>query len=387
MTSRRRFLKRTASVLGLGWMGHEGFEQFVLGRRETTGASVFRGDAPEQLDEFSRVAEHVAPRGGVVECLLCPHGCVLAEGDRGFCRTRVVKDGVLRTLAYGNLCAFAVDPVEKKPLYHFLPETPIVSVAMGGCNLRCPNCQNWQISQARPEDVKQHGMMPETLVNLTQRRGAPSIAYTYTEPMVCFEYVRDTARLAREAGIKNVLVTAGYVNEAPLRELARYVDAVQLDVKAFDDGSYRRMAKGRLGPVLRTLSLLREEGVWLEVSFLMVSERSDEPEEVEAFARWVVSNLGADVPLHLLRFHPAHRLTHLPPTPVASLQQAWERAKAAGLRYVYLGNLPGLGGGETRCPKDGELLIERRGYQVVSNRLRDGACPACGTRIAGVFSG
>ncbi len=387
MTSRRRFLKRTASVLGLGWMGHEGFEQFVLGQRETTGASVFRGDAPERLDEFSRVAEHAVARGDVVECQLCPHGCVLAEGDRGFCRTRVVKDGVLHTLAYGNLCAFAVDPVEKKPLYHFLPETPIVSVAMGGCNLRCPNCQNWQISQARPEDVKRHGMTPETLVSLTQRRGAPSIAYTYTEPMVCFEYVRDTARLARDAGLKNVLVTAGYVNEGPLRELAKYVDAVQLDVKAFDDGSYRRMAKGRLGPVLRTLSSLREDGVWLEVSFLMVSELSDEPAEVEAFARWVVSNLGADVPLHLLRFHPAHRLTHLPPTPVASLQQAWERARSAGLRYVYLGNLPGLGGGETRCPKDGELLVERRGYQVVSNRLLGGACPVCGTRIAGVFSG
>ncbi|MDZ4063612.1 MAG: hypothetical protein U1E22_02995, partial [Coriobacteriia bacterium] len=225
------------------------------------------------------------------------------------------------------------------------------------CNLRCPNCQNWQISQARPEDVKRHELTPEALVRLTGQRRSPSIAYTYPA-----------------------------VQEAPLLELAKYVDAVQLDLKAFDDATYGRLARGRLSPILRTLSLLREAGVWLEVSFLMVSQLSDEPKEVEAFARWVVSNLGQDVPLHLLRFHPAHRLTHLPPTPVGLLQQAQDRAREAGLRYVYLGNVPGLGGGETRCPKDGELLIERRGYQVVKNRLRGGACPSCGTRIAGVFA-
>lgn len=233
--------------------------------------------------------------------------------------------------------------------------------------------------------MKRHELTPDALVRITGQRRSPSIAYTYTEPMVCFEYVRDTARRAREEGLRNVLVTAGYVQEAPLLELARYVDAVQLDLKAFDDGSYGRLARGRLSPILRTLSVLREAGVWLEVSFLMVSQLSDEPKEVEALARWVVSNLGQDVPLHLLRFHPAHRLTHLPPTPVGLLQQARDRAQEAGLRYVYLGNVPGMGGGETRCPKDGELLIERRGYQVVRNRLRGGACPSCGTRIAGVF--
>jgi len=297
----------------------------------------------------------------------------------------VVKGGALHTVAYGNLCAHAVDPIEKKPLYHFLPQSPIVSVAMGGCNLRCSNCQNWQISQAMPEDVQRFSMAPRELVQRTLHSGAPSIAYTYTEPMVWFEYVRDTAQLAKEAGIKNVLVTAGYVNPAPLRELARLVDAVQLDVKAFDDRGYQRMAKARLDPVLRSLLLLKDEGVWVEVSFLMVSELTDEPAQVAAFARWVVSNLGVDVPLHLLRFHPAHRLTHLPPTPLALLQQAWEAAKAAGLRYVYLGNVPGVGGGTTRCPNDGELLVDRRGFQVVANHLRGGTCPHCGTRIAGVF--
>lgn len=369
-------------------MGHEGVKQFGFegGRRRGAGALAFRGDAPEQLDEFSRPAEHFVRQGDVFLCQLCPHECILGEGDRGFCRVRVVRDGSMHTLAYGNLCAFAIDPIEKKPLYHFLPQTPIVSVAMGGCNLRCPNCQNWQISQAKPEDVKRDELTPDALVRITGQRRSPSIAYTYTEPMVCFEYVRDTARRAREMGIKNVLVTAGYVQQAPLAELVKYVDAVQLDLKAFDEASYARVTGGRLSPVLRTLSLLREAGVWLEVSFLMVSQRSDDPKEVEAFARWVVSNLGQDVPLHLLRFHPAHRLTHLPPTPVGLLQQAYHRAREAGLRYVYLGNVPGMGGGETRCPNDGELLIERRGYQVVKNRLREGACPSCGTRIAGVFA-
>ena len=387
MSGRRRFLKRASSILGLSWMGYEGYDQFIVGNANHAAAFGFHGDAPELLGPCSHDAEYFDRRGDDIVCTLCPHGCILADGDRGFCRTRAVVGGRLRTLAYGNLCALSLDPVEKKPLYHFLPQTPIASVAMGGCNLRCPNCQNWQISQSRPEDVQRYEVTPEALVRIAKQRSSPSIAYTYTEPMVCFEYVRDTAKLAREAGIKNVLVTAGYVNQAPLEELAKYVDAVQLDVKAFDDRSYRRMARGELGPVLGNLRLLREAGVWLEVSFLMVSQLSDEPKDVEGFAKWVVGNLGADVPLHLLRFHPAHRLSHLPPTPVALLQRAYDRAKQAGLHFVYLGNVPGLGGGETRCPNDGELLIERRGYHVIRNRLVHGACPTCGTRIAGIFEG
>ena len=383
---RRHFIKRAASVLGLGWMGYEGTQQFVCGRQSLVDTGVFRGDVPDQLDEHSRPADYAVARGNLVDCVLCPHECVLAEGDRGICRTRVVKGGVLHTVAYGNLCAMAVDPVEKKPLYHFLPESRIVSVAMGGCNLRCSNCQNWQISQSKPEDVSRYSMSPAELVRRTVQGGAPSIAYTYTEPMVWFEYVRDASRLARDAGIRNVLVTAGYVNRVPLLELARVVDAVQLDVKSFDDGGYRRIARGRLDPVLRTLVVLRDEGVWTEVSFLMVSGLTDGLEHVGEFARWVVANLGVDVPLHLLRFHPAHRLTHLPPTPVSMMAQGREAAVSAGLRYVYMGNVAGLGGGETRCPKDGELLLERRGFQVVTNRVLAGACPKCGTKIAGVFA-
>lgn len=387
MTSRRRFLKRSSSAVGLAWFGYEGVQQFGLGHKDRIAGTGFVGDAPDVLDVFSRPAEHYEVVGDLVRCRLCPHACLLAEGDRGFCRVRAVRHGTLHTLAYGNLCALSIDPVEKKPLFHFLPQTPITSVAMGGCNLRCPNCQNWQISQSRPEDVMRHEVGPADLVSISKAKHAPSIAYTYTEPLVCFEYVRDAARLAREAGIKNVLVTAGYTNERPLRDLARYVDAVQLDLKSFDDASYRKINRAALHPILRNLVVLRDLGIWLEVSFLLVGRSPDEPDQVQGFAQWIVENLGREVPLHLLRFHPAHRLTHLPPTPIAILSEASNAAKAAGLNHVYLGNVPSMDGSITRCPHDGEPLIERRGYHVVRNRLKNGACPACGRRLAGVFEG
>jgi pyruvate formate lyase activating enzyme len=383
---RRLFVKRVACGLGMGWLGYDGVGEFVLGRNERALAIGFRNDAPAELDAFSRPAQFFRTRGGVVQCELCPHGCELGDNDRGFCRVRVVKDGRLHTVGYGNLCSINVDPIEKKPLYHFLPQSPIVSIAMGGCNLRCRNCQNWEISQARPEDVKRFEALPERVVQLAKLRNAPSIAYTYTEPLVTWEYVRDTAQEARRQGIKNVLVTAGFVNEKPLRELCRVIDAVTLDVKAFRDQFYREVSGGRLSPVLRALQVLREEGVWLEVSFLMVPTLSDDAQQVGAFSRWVAENLGAETPMHLLRFHPAHRLTLLPPTPLHSLLAAREAARGAGLVHVYLGNVPGADSSRTVCPHDGQVLVEREGFRVVFNRLQDGACPACGRKLAGVFS-
>ncbi len=386
MSSRRQFLKRSASAIGLGWVGLEGANEFVLGNVDRVPGTGFRGDAPASLDRFSHPATFYDANGMSVTCRLCPHECVLGNDDRGFCRARVVKDGALYTVAYGNLCALNVDPIEKKPLYHFLPESRAVSIAMGGCNLRCPNCQNWEISQARPGDVKRYEVMPDDLVRYTKERAAPSIAYTYTEPMIYHEYVRDAASQARASGIRNVLVTAGYINEKPLRELCRVIDAVTLDVKAFREEFYRRVSGATMRPVLRTLEVLREEGVWTEVSFLMVTDLSDDPAEVGRFAGWVVRELGADTPLHLLRFYPQHKLTQLPPTPIATLFEARQRAKDAGLNFVYLGNVPGDDAGRTLCPYDGTLLIERQGYHVVQNRLVDGACPTCGRKVAGVYA-
>ncbi|MFO0571836.1 MAG: AmmeMemoRadiSam system radical SAM enzyme [Polyangiaceae bacterium] len=385
LVRRRQFLERSAAGAGAVLLGGEALSEFALGAAEPALGVGFRNDAPDALGDVARPAAFASHEGDTVRCQLCPHECILGENDRGFCRTRVVKGGKLHTLAYGNLCSEHLDPMEKKPLYHFLPSTPIVSVAMGGCNLRCLNCQNWEISQARPNEVATQTLLPAALARETREQGAIAVAYTYSEPLMAYEYVRDSAAVAREQGLKNVLVTAGYINERPLRELCRVIDAVTLDVKAFREAFYREVSGARLAPVLRTLEVLREEGVWTEVSFLMVPSLSDDPQEIGDFAAWVAKHLGTGTPLHILRFHPAHRLKHLPPTPVAAMEQAHRRARDAGLDYVYLGNVPGHDSNHTRCPKDGRILIERHGFEVRDNRLIDGRCP-CGERIPGVFS-
>jgi pyruvate formate lyase activating enzyme len=382
MNERRRFLKRCVAGCGLAALSATALRD-LLGEGAPLGLG-FRNDASGPLDRFSRPAAWWSAEGGLVRCDLCPHRCVLGESDRGFCRSRVVKGGALRTVAYGNLCSLGVDPMEKKPLYHFLPGTPILSVAMGGCNLRCLNCQNWGISQARPADVQQLEFLPDRLVALGRRRALPSLAFTFTEPLVSFEYVRDAAALARAAGIRTVLVTAGYVEEGPLRELARVVDAVTLDVKAFRDSLYREVAGARLAPVLRTLEVLREEGVWVEASFLMVTGFSDEPAEVGRFAGWLARSLGAGTPFHLLRFFPAHRLENRPPTPLPLMEAAREAAREAGLRFVYLGNVPGADANNTRCPRCNRVLVERQGFAVSRNELREGRC-SCGETIPGIY--
>jgi pyruvate formate lyase activating enzyme len=296
-----------------------------------------------------------------------------------------VKGGRLHTVAYGNLCSAQLDPIEKKPLYHFLPRTPILSVAMGGCNLRCLNCQNWEISQARPADVKRLELLPEDLVTLAAQRGIRALAFTYSEPLVSFEYVRDAAGLARARGIRTVLVTTGFVEEGPLRELARVVDAVTLDVKSFRERAYREIAGARLAPVLRTLEVLREEGVWVEASFLMVTGLTDGADEVGRFAAWLARALGPGTPFHLLRFFPEHRLKARPPTPLAALEAARARALDAGLRFVYVGNVPGSDANHTRCPRCGRTLVERTGFVVGRFEIAGGRCP-CGEVIPGVFS-
>ena len=385
MNARRLFLKRCLAGCGAAALGGEAFYELVLGAQEPGLGVGFRNDAPASLDRFSRPAAFADRRGALVHCSLCPHACILGENDRGFCRTRVVKGGALHTVAYGNLCAVALDPIEKKPLYHFLPRSSVLSVALGGCNLRCLNCQNWDISQARPADVLRHALFPDELVAVAVRGAAPSLAFTYSEPLVSYEYVRDSAERARAQGLRTVLVTAGYINPAPLRELARHVDAVALDVKSFRDSFYREVSGGRLAPVLRALEVLREERVWIEVSFLMVPALSEDPQEVGAFARWVARSLGETTPLHLLRFHPAHRLNNLPRTAVATMEAARAHALDAGLEFVYLGNLSGHPANHTLCPRCGRALIEREGALVTRSELLGGRCP-CGEPIAGVFA-
>lgn len=388
-TDRRRFLKQCLMGSCAACLGLYAWRNIAAGSHSSGMRVGFRNDAPETLWKWSREASwySTAGKGSLtrVHCGLCPHECVLAENDRGMCRTRVVIDGKLHTLAYGNPCALHLDPIEKKPLFHFLPGSQIVSLATAGCNLRCINCQNWQISQSKPEETRNYDLFPEQLVTETMASKVPSIAYTYSEPIIFYEYVRDCAAAAKEKQIRNVLVTAGYIKPRPLRELCKVIDGANVDLKGFSDVFYKKVCGARLRPVLKTLEIMREEGVWLEITNLIVPTLSDDLEMIKEMVNWIVENIGDDVPLHFSRFHSAYKLVGLAPTPVRTLKTARNIAREAGLKYVYLGNVPGKGGEDTLCPNCGIPVIKRRGYQVSIQDSFKGQCE-CGTIIPGVWA-
>lgn len=320
-----------------------------------------------------------------VQCELCPKGCVIAPGQSGDCRIRVNLDGTLCAVTYGFPCSVHVDPMEKKPLFHFLPGTAILSLATVGCNLHCKNCQNWEISQRNPEETEASPLPPEAIPPLARRTGCRSVAYTYTEPMVFYEYTLDSCIRVREAGLKNVLVTAGYINPKPLRELCRYVDAANIDLKAFSDSFYRDICGGTLQPVLDTLVLTKSLGVEVEVTNLVIPTLNDRDEDLAALCRWVKRELGPETPLHFSRFFPHYRMRHLPPTPADTLVRARDLARAEGLQYVYVGNILIEEGATTFCPGCGTPLVRRSQYVILSNRVRNGRCPDCGWAIYGVW--
>ena len=322
---------------------------------------------------------------GWVRCRLCPRECVVPPGGRGHCEVRENRGGVYYTLTYGNPCAIHVDPIEKKPFYHFLPTTTAFSVATAGCNLDCKFCQNWQISQARPEELSNYRLPPAALVESAIRHGCRSIAYTYSEPTIFYEYMYDCAKIAHERGLRNVYHSNGFISERPLRELCEYLDAADIDLKGFTEEYYSEMTGGSLAPVLRSLAILKEEGVHLEITTLIVPGRNDDPESIAAMCGWIRENLGPDVPLHFSRFHPQHKLSDLPPTPIETLEAARGIALEEGLRYVYIGNVPGHEANSTYCPNCGSEVIHRIGYSVNTSGLASGACCACGTPIPGVW--
>jgi pyruvate formate lyase activating enzyme len=324
---------------------------------------------------------------GLVRCELCPHLCLLGPGQRGSCGVRQNRDGRFETLVYGNPCAVHIDPIEKKPLLHFLPGSRSYSVATAGCNLHCKNCQNWEISQRRPEETNNIDLQPEDLVTEAIQSQCRSIAYTYSEPNVFYEYVMDTAVLARERGLKNVLVTAGYINPIPQKELCQVVDAANVDLKGFTEAFYGDVCAGRLKPVLDALILYKQEEVWLEVTNLVLPTLNDDPRQIRKMCLWMRDNLGDEVPLHFSRFAPRYKLRNLPPTPVETLEHARETALEVGLRYVYVGNVPGHRSETTRCPQCGQVLIGRTGYVINELHLNGGCCQFCGQEIPGVWGG
>ena len=323
----------------------------------------------------------------IVQCELCPRNCEIGPGQSGDCRIRINLDGKLCLVTYGHPVAVHVDPVEKKPLNHFLPGTPILSLATVGCNLHCKNCQNWEISQRNPEDSTAAALPPEDIPALARRHNCASVAYTYTDPLAFYEYTLDSAVKVREAGLKNVLVTAGYANAKPLKRLFRHIDAANIDLKAFSDKFYHDICgEATLKPVLNAMVLAKSMGVLVEVTNLLIPTLNDKDEEIGKLCRWVKENLGPETPLHFSRFYPNYRMRNLPPTPAKTLLRAREIARAAGLRHVYIGNLTIADAANTFCPSCRKLLVRRRGYLVQENHLDNGKCPACETEVYGKWN-
>ncbi|MBW2035964.1 MAG: AmmeMemoRadiSam system radical SAM enzyme [Deltaproteobacteria bacterium] len=322
---------------------------------------------------------------GKVRCNLCAHRCLIADGNNGICRVRENRGGTLYTLVYGRTIAQHVDPVEKKPLFHFYPGSAAYSIATPGCNFRCRWCQNWDISQMVRERhlILGETASPEQVVAATQKAGCRSIAYTYTEPTIFFEYAYDTAHLAHEAGLANLYITNGYMTEEMLETFQPYLDAANVDLKAFRDETYRTYVGARLQPVLDTMKVMKRLGIWLEVTTLVIPGINDDDGELKDAADFVAKELGVDTPWHISRFFPNYKMTDVSPTPVERLDRAREIGLEAGLRYIYIGNLPGES--NTVCHKCGQTLIRRLGYQILENRVQPGGhCPSCGTSVAGV---
>jgi pyruvate formate lyase activating enzyme len=322
----------------------------------------------------------------IVKCLLCAQGCVLKEGERGQCRARMNINGEMRSLVYGRPISVHVDPIEKKPFFHFLPGSEAFSMATAGCPLSCQFCQNWEISQAKPEDYSTKYISPEAIVKSTISQDAPIIAFTYNEPTVFTEYLLDIARLARGQSIRSVLVSCGFMTSDPLTEMCETLAAIKIDLKGFSESFYRNVARAELKPVLRSIKQIARSKAHLEIVNLVVPTLNDSEKMLTELAEWIVGEIGPDVPIHFTRFHPDYKLLNLPPTPVATLEQAREIALEKGIHYAYVGNVPGHPGNNTYCPNCGKVVIRRSSFFVLEINIKNGCCKFCNHPIAGVWA-
>jgi len=320
----------------------------------------------------------------IVQCELCPNLCILKEEAIGKCKTRKNVSGKLVSLSYGNLVAVHIDSIFKKPLYHFLPGTDTFSIGSAGCTMSCQMCQNWEISQRTPSEVRSRYFSPEDIVKVAKENKCPSISYTYTEPITMYEYVLETAKIAKKEGLKNIFVSNGYINPKPLKELCRYIDAVNIDLKAFNEKFYQKICSAKLKPVLETLKILKKEKVWFEITNLIIPTLNDNLKEIEKMCKWIKQNLGANVPIHFSRFLPNYKLKKIESTPEETLKKARDIAMKAGLRYIYIGNILIPGAEDTYCPKCKKVVIKRSGFYVTENNLKRGEC-ICGEKIKGAW--
>ena len=328
---------------------------------------------------------YVRKAGGHVRCGLCRFRCLISDGARGICAVRENHGGTLYTLVYGKLCAEHLDPIEKKPLFHVMPGSKSYSIATVGCNFHCRHCQNYTISQVSSNVAIQGAeQTPQEIVKKAINNGCRSISYTYTEPTIFFEFAYDTARLAKAAGLSNIFVTNGYISKEALETIAPFMDAANIDLKGFTEEFYRNIVHARLSEVLDSIIEYRKQGIWIEITTLIIPGLNDSSSELQGIASFIACNLGVDTPWHVTQFYPTHQITDRPRTPVETLRMAREIGNEAGLRFVYEGNIPGEGGENTICPSCSALLIQRYGFQIEFNRIISGACPDCGVSIAGI---
>lgn len=319
-------------------------------------------------------------------CQLCPRKCILTVGKRSFCRVREAKNDKLYTLVYGTVCAVHVDPIEKKPIYHMLPGSFAFSIATAGCNLRCKYCQNWQISQVAPEKVTNIKLSPQQVIEKALANNCRSIAYTYSEPTIFYEYMLDIAKLAKKKGIKNIYVTGTYINPEPLKELCEYIDACNADLKAFSDDVLIPICQSELLPTLEALKIIRSKNILLEITNLILPGLNDNLQIIKQMCNWIKTNLGENIPLHFSRFYPQYKMTNLPFTPISTLKEAKKVAMDSGLNHVYIGNVPQLYEQNTICPQCKKIVIKRYGYTIEENNLKNEKCKYCQYEIYGIWN-
>jgi len=372
--NRRQFLKTTG---GIGLVAGTSINSFLM------DFYAF-GETPNLSKVEARFYRKLPDRE--IECFLCPRNCKLGDKERGYCGVRENIDGTYYTLVYGKACAVHVDPIEKKPFFHFFPKSLTLSIASAGCNVNCKFCQNWEISQVRPEQIHHIDFPPRVVVESAKRNLCPIISYTYSEPIVFYEYMIDTSKVARKAGLKNTVVTGGYINPEPLHELIEFVDAIKVDLKAFSQDFYTQYVRGELQPVLDAIKIIANSQVWLEIVYLVIPTLNDSSSEIKLLCQWIMNEIGPDVPLHFSRFHPMYLLKNLPPTPISTLERARNIAISEGINYVYIGNVPGHEGESTYCPYCKNLLIERVGYQIQKINIKQGRCKFCQKSIPGIWS-
>ena len=347
---------------------------------------ILSADPLEQKSIYRKLAMYQEETARGIMCMICPNECVLKEGELSQCNNRKVFNSKLYTMAFGNPCSVNIDPVEKKPLYHFYPGSRAYSIATAGCNLVCLNCQNWTISQTSPDKTRNYDLPPADVVADCIKNNCKSIAYTYSEPVTFYEYVFETATIARDSGVKNILKSNGYINPGPLKKLCSVIDAANIDLKAFSESTYLKLTGGKLQPVLDSLKVYLDMGVWLEITNLIIPSWSDNLKEIREMCRWLNINGFSKTPIHFSRFYPLYKLEQLPPTPVNTLNKAALIAKEEGLKYVYTGNSPGNELSNTICPECKAILITRNGFRVTSNTMKGGKCSNCSGIVDGIWS-